>query len=248
MDYRAAFNFYTSLELTATVGTDAGVCASDSEIVVADGDTVYYCYTALNTGNIPLPLHTLVDSEAGTVYSATAYALDPGATVSSVDLGVEISDTVGIASVTALQAGAITRSGVWTGYVDGGVSASANASTKVDVAAIELTKTVWLNPDLTLCAPTSVITKTTNPAWPRYCYTVLNTGSTTLPVHSLVDSNLGAIFSGAAVELGPGQSYFTTTQVTSGVTETTSNVGTWTASVDGVDVTGVATATLNLVP
>lgn len=239
VDYRKLGYFYTGLVLTATVGTDPGACGTESQIVVSDGAIVYFCYTAQNTGNITLPLHSLADNTMGTVFSAEPYSLAPGATVSSVDLGAVISETA---------SGPSTHTGSWTGYVSGGVSASANASASVDVAAIELTKTVWLNPDLTQCAPSSVYTTTTNPAWPRYCYTVLNTGNVTLPLHSLVDSELGTIFSGAAVDLGPGQSYFTTTQVTSGVTQTVSNVGTWTASVGGVDATGVATATLVITP
>ena len=237
VNYRQAAHFYTGLAMTATVGTNAGVCASESQIIVADGATVYYCYTVQNTGNVELPLHTLVDSVAGAVFTGTAYTLVPGASVSNVDLGAFITETV---------SGPGARSGSWTGFSTGGVSANATASATVDVASIVLTKTVWLNPDLTQCAPSSVITRTTNPAWPRYCYTVQNTGSTTLPVHSLVDSRLGTLFSGVNIELGPGQSYFTTT-ASSSVTQTTSNVGTWSASVDSVVVTGVATATLNIV-
>ena len=152
---------------------------------------------------------------------------------------------MGIASVTALQASPVVHTGTWTGFVNGGVSASANASAKVDVAAIELAKTVWGNPDLTQCAPSSVITRTGHASVPRYCYTVQNTGSTTLSVHSLVDSRLGDLLTGAAFELGPGESYFVTTASPS-INVTTTNVATWTASVDGVEVTGVATATVNL--
>lgn len=237
VNYRQLANFFTGLVMTATVGTDPGVCGSDSEIVVADGTTVYYCYTVQNTGNLALPLHTLVDSVAGDVFTNTAFSLAPGAVASNVDLGAAISETV---------SGPSTRTGTWTGFYEGGVSATASDSATVQVPDIELTKTVWLNPDLTQCAPSSVITRTGATAFPRYCYTVQNTGSTTLSVHSLVDDRLGTLFTGANVPLPPGQSYFTTT-AGGAVTETTTNVGTWTATVDGVDVTDVATATLNLV-
>ncbi len=238
-DFRNLFNFYATLQMTATVGTDPDVCAADGSVVAGDGTTVYYCYTATNTGNIALPLHELEDSVAGTVFSAEPYLLAPGASVSNVDLGYEIS-----ATVTAPQAAPLVRTGTWTGYVSGGVSADASASAVVDVAAVETVKTVSVSPGV--CGATNVITPTNVPAWARYCYTVNNIGSITLPVHSLVDSNLGDILSGYAYELGPGQSTYTITAVTSGLTVTTSNVATWTASVDTVSVTDTATATVNI--
>lgn len=239
VNYRSLFNFFARLEMTATVGTDPAACAASTGVIVPDGATVYYCYTATNTGNIPLPLHTLVDTLAGTLFSGEVYTLDPGMSINSVDLGVVISETV-----AAPQSAPLVRTGTWTGYVDGGVSTTASASATVDVAAIEMAKTVSVSPNT--CGATNVITPTTVPAWARYCYTVNNIGSVTLPVHSVVDSNLGPILPGVAYDLGPGQSYFTITAVTSGLTATTSNVATWTASVGSVSVTDTATATVNI--
>lgn len=239
VNYRSLFNFFAGLEMTATVGTDPAACAASTSVIAPDGATVYYCYTATNTGNIALPLHTLEDSVAGTIFSGEVYTLDPGASINTVDLGVTISETV-----TAPQSAPLARTGTWTGYVDGGVSTTASASATVDVAALEMVKTVSVSPNT--CGATNVITPTTVPAWARYCYTVNNIGSVTLPVHSVVDSNLGPILSGFAYDLGPGQSYYTITAVTSGLTESTSNVATWTASVDSVSVTDTATATVNI--
>ncbi len=238
-DYRRLFYFYSTLQMTATVGTDPDVCATEGSVVVADGTTVYYCYTATNTGNIALPLHNLEDSEVGTVFSAEPYLLAPGASVSNVDLGYEISHTF-----TAPQAAPLMRAGTWTGYVSGGVSASASATAVVDVAAVDMVKTVSETADV--CGETNVITPTVTPVLPYYCYTVNNIGSITLPVHSLVDSNLGDILSGYAYELGPGQSTYTITAATEELTVTTTNVATWTASVDTVTVTDTATATVNI--
>ena len=240
IDYRNMLRFFATLDMTATVGTDPTACAADSNIVAADGSTVYYCYTVTNLGNIPLPLHTLQDSVDGVIFSAEPYTLTPGASVSNVDLGYEISGTVTAAGAP------VVRIGEWTGYVDGGVSRSVFAAATVDVAALDLAKTVSLTPNT--CGTTNVINPVNIPAWPRYCYTVSNTGSITLPVHTVEDSELGTILSGFAYDLGPGQSYYTVTAVTTGMTVTTTNVATWTASVAGVDITGTATATVNIPP
>jgi hypothetical protein len=54
---------------------------------------VYYCYTILNTGEAPLSLHTLADSEIGPVLANLDYVLAPGATVDTVTLGRVLSET-----------------------------------------------------------------------------------------------------------------------------------------------------------
>ncbi len=45
-----------SIELTKTVGTVAGVCATTDTITVATGTEVYYCYQVENTGDVTLQL------------------------------------------------------------------------------------------------------------------------------------------------------------------------------------------------
>jgi len=57
------------LSLVKTVGTTPGVCATTSTITVSPGTTVYYCYTATNSGTETLTTHTLVDDQLGTIFS-----------------------------------------------------------------------------------------------------------------------------------------------------------------------------------
>ena len=59
--------------------------------------------------------------------------------------------------------------------------------------ALVLTKTVGTTPGV--CAPTSSISVDSGTTV-YYCYTVTNVGTTTASTHSLVDDQLGTIFSG----------------------------------------------------
>jgi len=113
--------------------------------------------------------------------------------------------------------------------------------------SIAVAKTVGTTPGV--CAATSAITVAPGTTV-YYCYAVTNTGSVTLDLHTLVDDQLGTIFSGLNYALTPGSSVNT---VAAGVTVsavmnvTTTNVATWTASTtSGVSSEGTATATVTV--
>jgi hypothetical protein len=97
-----------AVELTKTVGTVPGVCATTDYIELPDpvGGVVYYCYTIKNVGNITLPLHDLMDDQLGTIFTGLNYALAPGASVNTVAAGLSIS-----ANVTKTT----ENIGTWTG-------------------------------------------------------------------------------------------------------------------------------------
>ncbi|GAB4580555.1 MAG: hypothetical protein Fur0022_32970 [Anaerolineales bacterium] len=202
------------ISLAKTVGTDPGTCATTDTIAVAPGTDVTYCYEITNTGPITLTQHTLVDSELGTLLNNFPYSLSPGASAF-------LTTTVNITSTTV-------NSATWTAFNPGPI----NIATATDVAtvtvttppSIVLTKTVGTTPGL--CATTDVITVTygTNVT---YCYTVENTGGTTLNMHTLTDSALGPLFSNLSYPLGPGEvvSYTTSTPLY----VTTVNTATWEA-------------------
>jgi hypothetical protein len=78
----------------------------------------------INTGDVTLNLHTLVDDQLGTLFSGFAYALTPGSSVSTVDAGLSIS-----AIITAPTLNTAT----WTAYNEGGPEVIAEASAFVDV-------------------------------------------------------------------------------------------------------------------
>jgi hypothetical protein len=80
--------------LVKTVGTAAAECASEREIVVPRGTTVYYCYTVTNETELTLSVHSLVDDRLGTIFTDLGYDLAPGASVDTVAAGLEVSATV----------------------------------------------------------------------------------------------------------------------------------------------------------
>ena len=80
--------------LVKTVGTDADECASEREIVVPRGTTVYYCYTVTNETELTLSVHSLVDDVLGTIFADLDYDLAPGASVDTVAAGLEVSATI----------------------------------------------------------------------------------------------------------------------------------------------------------
>jgi hypothetical protein len=212
---------FAQIELAKTVGTEPGVCATTDSIEVAPGTDVYYCYEVTNSGTMTMPLHTLVDSELGTIFAGLAYDLAPGASLDTVAAGLTVSATITETTV---------NTATWTAYVAGGPSAVAidAATVTVLLPSIELTKTVGA--EAGVCATTDLITVTPG-SDVYYCYEVRNTGTYTMSFHDLEDSELGTLFSGLAYDLGPGASLDT---VAAGLTfsatlsETTVNTATWT--------------------
>lgn len=118
-----------AIELSVTVGEEAGVCAATNAIEVSPGTTVYYCYTVENTGNAPLTLHDLVDDKLGEIFKGLAYNLLPGESVSSVDAGYTVS-----AVITAN----ISNTATWTAYGEAELSASDTASAEVVISIMRV--------------------------------------------------------------------------------------------------------------
>lgn len=108
-----------AIVLTKTVGTTPGVCAATSSLSVNTGTTVYYCYTATNTGTTTLSTHDLVDDQLGTIFSGLGHSLAPGASIDTVTLGI---------SVPAVIASTTTNTATWT---SGSLSGSASATVTV---------------------------------------------------------------------------------------------------------------------
>ena len=64
--------------LTASLDGRSFLCGALTAIAVPAGTDVFPCYSVENTGNAPLTLHTLVDSNAGTILNNFSYTLAPG--------------------------------------------------------------------------------------------------------------------------------------------------------------------------
>ena len=96
-----------SIVLTKTVGTDPTVCAGTGMITIVNQyqANVYYCYQVLNTGDITLTVHDLVDSELGTLLAAFPYSLGPGASYFVTQSATLTETTANTATWTAGLAG-----------------------------------------------------------------------------------------------------------------------------------------------
>lgn len=223
-----------ALDMVKTVSTDP-VCGTESSIMVLPGTPVYYCYTGTNMGDTVLWYHDLVDSALGPLFLGLEYPLGPGSLVEFMPPPVVISDTV-------------TNVATWTGYNDDIVTASATSSATVTVVnpSIAMTKTVGTDPlscgamdEIAVGVGTDVV----------YCYTVTNTGDLTLPLHEVVDDQLGTLLGpDFAYDLAPGASVFITATATMpDMPDVVVNTATWTAYVDEVftaSATDTATVTV----
>lgn len=111
-------------------------------------------------------------------------------------------------------------------YTTALVSGSATATFTVGGApGIALTKTVGADPSV--CAAGDLVELPYGGGTVIYCYTVENTGEVALSLHDLVDSHLGTMRAAWNYTLAPGASTFFT--VAANITQTTTNVATWTA-------------------
>ncbi len=116
-----------SIVMTKTVDLDPNTCGTSSNISIPSGGggtVIGYCYTVMNTGNITLPLHDLVDSELGTIFTALNFDLGPGASVDTVTAG---------AIVSAVITQTTTNVATWTAYIDTATAVTDTSSATVSV-------------------------------------------------------------------------------------------------------------------
>ena len=109
-----------SLALTKTVGTDPLVYPTTDAITVTSGVTVTYFYVVENTGTITMPLHTLEDTQLGTVLGPDyAYDLAPGEILTI--------------TASALATETVTNTAIWLATDGGATTAVATDSATVTV-------------------------------------------------------------------------------------------------------------------
>ena len=171
----------TALVLRKTVGLSVERCGASDVVGVAHDTLVYYCYTILNTGEAPLSLHTLADSEAGPVLANLDYALAPGATVDTVTLGRVLSETVAATTVT---------DGVWTAATGEGPAAHDRATAAVNVLRAGISGVLTVGDAGVTCGGRNDL-EVAQGSKVNYCVTLLNTGEVALQTHHLVIPGLG---------------------------------------------------------
>ncbi len=60
---------------------DGGLCGTEDSITVPSGSRVVFCYSVMNSGEVRLDTHDLVDDFLGTILAGFAFSLEPGASV-----------------------------------------------------------------------------------------------------------------------------------------------------------------------
>jgi len=171
----------TALVLSKTVGLAPDRCGISNVIGVPAGTVVYYCYTILNTGEAPLSLHNLADSEAGPVLADLDYVLAPGATIDTVRLGRILSETVSATTVT---------DGVWTAATGEGPAAHDQATAAVNVLRAGISGVLTVGAAGVNCGGRSEL-EVEQGAIVNYCVTLLNTGEVALQTHRITIPGLG---------------------------------------------------------
>ncbi|MEP0546268.1 MAG: T9SS type A sorting domain-containing protein [Rhodothermales bacterium] len=102
---------------------DPGTCTvSEASVTAAPGEELVVRYAVENTGDVPLTIHDLTDSAAGTVLSNLGFTLEPGQSVS-----------VGIFVTAPTIPNVYVREATWTAQNDEGTVAQAAATYEVNV-------------------------------------------------------------------------------------------------------------------
>ncbi len=220
-----------TLVLTKTVGTNPSICATTKVITVAAGTPFYDCYTVQNTGNLTFTIHTVEDSLYDhPLTDHRPYTIEPGPPPDSVAL---LTVTTGGVQQTTVS------TGTWIATTTTGLVATASDTTTVLVPTLHVSETVGTNSHQ--CATTNQLNVAVG-AQVTYCYTAYNPGRVTLRLHNVMDSKLGLVKANWAMPLSQGASiHFTTTAP---ITQTTTNVFTWTGYITDVNsISTLATAT-----
>lgn len=128
-----------SIAVTKTVGLDASVCATTSTIDAPYNSEVTYCYTMVNTGNVTVTTHTVVDDKLGVLQNNLALPVGPG-------------DSATFTATTTITNG-VTNVVTWTAFIDGQTSTSGSASATVTGQPTDVALTTFGGNTSTLLMP-----------------------------------------------------------------------------------------------
>ncbi len=170
-----------TLGLTLTLG--AGLypweCATESNLVVVPGTTVYFCYVATNSGTGTFVYHEIEDSVDGPLPGFFA-DLAPGSSLDSRSYVGPLSQVVTTDT---------TRSGTWTAMDQLERNASATVSTTVRIGTPAITVDKFVSASPICSAETDLLTLAGEDVY--YCVQITNTGDFTFTEHTIRDALLG---------------------------------------------------------
>jgi hypothetical protein len=195
------------LNVTKTVGQDRTTCSTARFLRVPSGQSISFCITLQNTGDITLTSHTIADTPLS-INATINYTLPPGGSLAILPTNL---GTLGITN------GSLERSSVTSAFANNvsvtsrtlsALTATGASTATVDIGntTVRFTKTVSTQPED--CSKTNTIqvqpgTKV------YYCVAIQNTGVINLTTHQLTEANL-SIDVTFQYDLAPGATLFVT--------------------------------------
>jgi subtilisin-like proprotein convertase family protein len=128
-----------SIAVTKTVGLDANVCATTTTISAPYNSDVTYCYTMVNTGNVTVTTHTVVDDKLGTLLNNFPFVVGPG--------------NGAYFTVTTTITDSVTNVVTWTAFVDAQTSTAGSASATVTGEPTDVALTTFGGNTSTMLVP-----------------------------------------------------------------------------------------------
>ncbi len=203
-----------TVEKTVYAGHDAGAgCPGDEQVAGELDDEITYCFTVTDSGDTTLAPVTLADIDLGvtdadlTVLSGDLSSMAPG---DEAVLYAESTVDGDLTNTATVEGTAVDDVGAPLVVEGGPITAVDTARVDEGLPAIELDKTVYEGHDEGASCPGDEIVKAVNDAAVTYCFSVTNSGDTTLAPVTLEDVDLGVtdadltVLSGDLSSMAPG--------------------------------------------
>lgn len=180
--------YVNPLRVDAGVVNDNGGCSQQPEVGASEGTQLELCYMLTNNTDLPLVKHKLTASNVGVLVESLNFTLQPGASVTSRELGLSISETI---STTANYT--LTWSAETTVLPSEVVPQASNAGPitfssqdSIDVLVPTLAGKLTVGLESGVCADTTELTVFEGTEI-VFCYFARNTGGLTLTHHTVTD-------------------------------------------------------------
>jgi hypothetical protein len=194
------------VEVVKSVGQDRSTCPTSSSLRIPSGQSVAFCVSIRNTGDVTLTSHSLTDNPLS-ISASFNYTLAPGARLDIIPTnmaGLGINGSLERTNITSPFANTVS----YTGRANNDLTASGVSTATVDIGntTVRFTKTLSTQPEDCTGSTTMQVPKGTQL---YYCASIQNTGVVTLTHHHLTETYLSIDVS-FDYPLAPGQTLHVT--------------------------------------
>ena len=178
-----------AVNVTKSVGQDPLSCPTASNVRVPSGQSVSFCISVQNTGDITFTRYILNDQPLGIVNASFNYTLPPGSTLQIIPNNLR---TLGITNGSLERANVTSRfvnNASLTAYGGTGLEVSGVSTATVDIGTTTVRFTKTVSTEEESCNGTNTI-QTAPGTMVYYCVKIENTGSFTLTHHYLNEQYL----------------------------------------------------------